>query len=637
MMDEDRIIQTVHEVYGLPGLREGQRELMEWILKGESAMGIFPTGGGKSLCYQVPAVLLPGKTLVVSPLISLMEDQIGRLRAVGVGAERVGGKESGETKEDENEVKVYFTSPESLVRVLEGGGGHHKESGTVKWKWSDISLLVVDEAHCISQWGHHFRPDFLRLWQVVRRKLRGVPVLALTATATRKVEQELRKVLKIRKDRVLRLPARRENLQLELCPIPQKDRDAWLLTELQKESGATLVYATLQRTVDRLVAFLQKEGIAARGYHAGLPDSMRTATLEGFLDGKIRIIIATIAFGMGVDKADIRRVIHYNLPASPEAYLQEAGRAGRDGKPAVCTLLGTERDRVLLENFAASEALQPMLLQKLSAWVAGHLQWLALPHYQKSIDFDFSEGGLLTLLQVLEQEKILHLEYRGPEFVEVQGKWSEEEFREMFSATPQRTVMARLGEAKRRGNRLRYHLGEVFSDRRAVRDFERWKAELLDYQTAGEWNVRFSGKISCYRVLKQAGRQELEQIWKDFYAVVEEAGKERRQEIENWLNLRECWVQRIAKYLGEPPGKACGQCSVCQGTPPISQDPIPEISLDDLKIIQEVKQEKLPELQSPGALARFLTGSLSPRAKKARLYLHPQYAALAHQLNHSIH
>jgi len=330
--DKDVVADTLRDVFGFNAYRRGQEAVVTRLLGGKSVLAIFPTGGGKSLCYQLPALHLDGLTVVISPLIALMKDQLDFLTAHNVPAARL---DSSLTREETlqlydslhaGRLKLLYISPERLgnERFLQTLGRQR------------ISLLAIDEAHCISEWGHNFRPDYLKLARLAR-ELRVERVLALTATATPGVAGDIVKAFGIAGSDVVHTGFYRPNLTLRVTPCRSDEREALLLSRLRDlPSGPTIVYVTFQRSTEEVAAFLSKNGMEAKAYHAGMNSEDRNAAQNAFMDSGHMVIVATIAFGMGVDKANIRYVYHYNLPKSLESYSQEIGRAGRDAKSSTC-------------------------------------------------------------------------------------------------------------------------------------------------------------------------------------------------------------------------------------------------------------------------------------------------------------
>lgn len=334
--------------FGLTSFRPGQREVISAIVSGHDCMCVMPTGGGKSLCYQLPAVIRPGLTIVVSPLIALMKDQVDALGQKGIPAALINStlsmSEQNERLQDvaAGKYKLVYVAPERLRsnRFLEA------------IRATPIQLLAVDEAHCISQWGHDFRPDYARLGRF-REWLGDVQTVALTATATTRVREDIVQVLRLAKPKQFMSGFARPNLDLGVMNVKSdKEKDDQIERFLKHETGSGIIYAATRKGCDALVEMIQsKLKISVGAYHAGMMPDQRRAIQERFMRNELRIIVATNAFGMGIDKPDLRFVVHYNIPGSLEAYYQEAGRAGRDGKQSQCVLLYAMRDRYIQEFF----------------------------------------------------------------------------------------------------------------------------------------------------------------------------------------------------------------------------------------------------------------------------------------------
>jgi ATP-dependent DNA helicase RecQ len=344
-----RITRLVRQVFGLDELRPGQQAVIDAVLTRKHTLAIMPTGAGKSLCYQVPALLLPGMTVVISPLIALMRDQFDKLSALGLEAVQVNSAvptkdlQRARARIGRRAVEFVFTTPEQLattdLRQLLAGAA--------------VDFVVIDEAHCISQWGHDFRPAYLDA--ISRLSAVGTPtILALTATATPDVIADIERQLNVGPLRVINTGAHRPNLSYQVRPVASEaDKQRHLIEIARGASGATIIYATTVRHVEALHALFRTEGIPAVSYHGRQSAGVRSEAQDAFMTGVVPIIVATNAFGMGVDKPDIRTVIHYDLPASLDVYYQESGRAGRDGEPADCILLFQRRDRGLQRFFMA--------------------------------------------------------------------------------------------------------------------------------------------------------------------------------------------------------------------------------------------------------------------------------------------
>jgi ATP-dependent DNA helicase RecQ len=344
-----RVRTVLRETFGLARLRPGQAAVIERVLAGRSTLAVMPTGAGKSLCYQLPALLLPGRTIVVSPLIALMKDQCESLRALGIAAVQVNSAidsdEAGAAEQAvaDGSARIVMTTPERLA----------DPDFLAMLQAHPVSLVAVDEAHCISHWGHDFRPAFLEIGHVLPR-LRGAAVLALTATATDQIAQDVCRQLGIPDDGVINTSSYRRNLDLRVLPVAREaDKLAQALKLVRATAGSGIVYTATVKAAQAVHAALQAAGEPAGLYHGKLPAPQRAATQDAFMSGAVRVMVATNAFGLGIDKADIRFVLHYQLPATLEAYYQEAGRAGRDGELARCTLLFLRGDKAIQQFFLA--------------------------------------------------------------------------------------------------------------------------------------------------------------------------------------------------------------------------------------------------------------------------------------------
>ncbi len=333
--DLDRILRAR---FGFPAFRPGQREIVAHVAEGNDALVVMPTGAGKSMCYQLPALARGGLALVVSPLLALMKDQVDGLTRKGIRATLINSTVSAEEREARlqglrrGEWELVYVAPERFTpRFLAGLSG------------ADIRLLAIDEAHCLSQWGHDFRPDYLRLGEV-RKALGSVPTVALTATATEEVRRDILGTLGMEDARVFVRGFDRPNLDLRVIDTPTEGEKVAALPGLVG-GGSTLVYCATRRAVETVCGALQVGGMPALAYHAGLPHEERVRVQEDFMSGRVPVVVATNAFGMGVDKEDVRTIVHYDLPGSIEAYYQEIGRAGRDGKPAKAVLLYRPKDQ----------------------------------------------------------------------------------------------------------------------------------------------------------------------------------------------------------------------------------------------------------------------------------------------------
>ena len=339
--------------FGYESFRVGQEQAITQVFEGHNSICVMPTGGGKSMCYQIPALVMEGTTIVVSPLISLMKDQVDALLAAGIPAAYINSSldfdEVRETLMDvqRGAVKLLYIAPERLDSEMflnELQGVH-------------VPLIAVDEAHCISQWGHDFRPSYRLISRMTELFPNNPTVLALTATATPQVREDICRILNIEEEHTIMTGFERANLTFSV--IRGQDRERFVKEYVEKnEKEAGIIYAATRKTVDSVYEMLIKKGIKAAKYHAGMPDQERKTGQERFLNDEVTVMVATNAFGMGIDKSNIRFVIHYQLPKNMESYYQEAGRAGRDGMPSECIVLYASQD-VQTQRFLIDQAQDP--------------------------------------------------------------------------------------------------------------------------------------------------------------------------------------------------------------------------------------------------------------------------------------
>ncbi len=359
---EDLSLQgALKKFFGYDSFRPGQEEIMRWVLSKKDCIVLMPTGGGKSLCYQLPALLMEGTTIVISPLISLMKDQVDALRAGGIQAatlnSSLGEEESGQVVRDclNGRVKLLYMSPETAL-------------ARTPYLLHDIriALFAVDEAHCVSQWGHDFRPEYTRL-KLLREEFPSIPMMALTATADKVTRMDILTQLRLKHPKVFMSSFDRPNLSLAVVQgMQKKSKDKMIQTFIREHRGQSgIVYCLSRKIVETVAQMLNDGGIPSRPYHAGLPASEREAVQEAFVHDRIQVICATVAFGMGIDKSNVRWIIHYNLPKCIENFYQEIGRAGRDGMAADTLLFYSYGDVLQLTSFARESGQRDINLERL--------------------------------------------------------------------------------------------------------------------------------------------------------------------------------------------------------------------------------------------------------------------------------
>ncbi len=609
--------------FGFDSFRAGQQETIDILLAGRSAAAIFPTGSGKSLCYQLTALLLPGLTLVVSPLLALMKDQIDSLQAKNINAERL---DSSLTEEKYREVsnairgghlKMLFVSPERLTN----------ERFLNLIRGQNISLLAIDEAHCISAWGHNFRPDYLKLTQAVK-SLNVERVLALTATATPKVADDIAAAFAIEPSDVVNTGFYRPNLEFRVTACIGTERDQLLLTRLrERPAGAAIVYVSLQKDAENTARLLVKNGFNAAPYHAGLKTEQRTATQEDFMGGRIPIICATIAFGMGVDKSDIRYIYHYHLAKGFESYLQETGRAGRDGAPAICELFACTDDCTTLENFVYGDTPTASSMAGLIDEILDADE-IDITARELATAHDIRPLVISTLLTHLELFGLI--EFDGYYYSEIRfaAHQSSAEILAHYSSA-QASFLKKLFAACRKARKwitldIDTAIAKTGQSRavilRALENLQ--EKQCITLQLSG-YRQRFN------RIQPHVDRTALIQKLDLLFAQHELLEIERIETMVSYAQESGCLTQRLLDYFGESIAP-CGHCGTCLGDPPaqLSERHSPAIAPSISSKIKPLTQQHPAALGQPRQQARFLCGLNSPAITARRsLRGNPLYGA----------
>ncbi|CRM72739.1 ATP-dependent DNA helicase RecQ [Pseudomonas sp. 22 E 5] len=623
---------TLQQVFGYPQFRLGQEEAVSAVLAGRSAAAIFPTGSGKSLCYQLSAVLLPHLTLVVSPLLALMQDQLGFLQRHGISA---GSIDSAQSREDANEVMARARSGE--LKILMISVERLKNERFRNFLQSvQISLLVVDEAHCISEWGHNFRPDYLKLPDY-QRQFNIPQALLLTATATPKVIADMEAKFAIAPDDVITTGFYRPNLNLLVEPVSGHDKRRRLVEWMSARANQpSIVYVTLQKTAEQIAEHLNRNGIQAEAYHAGLPHDKREGIQQRFMGGRSNCIVATIAFGMGIDKSDIRNVVHFDLPKSIENYSQEIGRAGRDGQPSDCLVLANRDSLNVLENFVYGDTPEQQgirrVLEELQA-ARSEGQWEFLLR-SLSDHSNIRELPLKTLLVQLELKGVIapryafYAEYRFKYLIEPEALLAR------FSGERQQFVAAIIQVCKRAKTWATVDFDALYQQHNAERSRV---VKALDYfQEQGLIELESKQMTEVYSLLDtdfdpQALSAELYTGFKH-HEVTEVA---RIHAMLDLFATEQCLGQRLAKYFGdENAPQRCGHCSVCHGhvahlPPPPSLPPLVDKNFMGLcgDFIHR-HHEHTTHLPEAERLTRFLGGISVPLFTKMKARGIPGFAAL---------
>jgi len=601
--------------FGFDDFREGQEAVVSRLMAGRSVLAIFPTGGGKSLCYQLPGLLLDGLTVVISPLIALMKDQLDFLIAKGAPAARL---DSTLTKEENlqlfdqlyaGKLKLLYISPERL-------GNERFLRAIARQK---ISLLAIDEAHCISEWGHNFRPDYLKIAQLAK-ELKVERVLALTATATPAVAKDVREAFEIALDDEVHTGFYRPNLALSVVPASVRDRRELLLDQIRsRPAGATIVYVTLQRTAEEVATHLAQAGIRATAYHAGLKAEDRTAIQDAFMGSPDSVIVATIAFGMGVDKSDIRNVYHYNLPKGLESYSQEIGRAGRDGEPSICEMLASADDIVTLENFSYGDTPEPETVGEFTRHIFEAGEEFDISEYELSGRFDVRPLVVKTLLTYLELEGCLAS--TGPFYSEYkfQPQCPSKEIFARVSGEKADFLRSIFRHAKK--GRVWFTLDTTTVSEAIGQPRDRIVAALSYLEEKGDLILQVAGVRQGYRCLK---------VPKDMNEFVALLNRRFQKREDNDIDLirealksarhKGCLTQYVLNYFGEH-RDACVHCGNCQQAPSftLSEPAGAQFSAADEQRIRDLIEEGHQSIRTPRKLARFLCGITSPATTRAKL------------------
>lgn len=557
----------LRKYWGYEDFRPLQEDIIESVLAGRDTLGLLPTGGGKSLTFQVPSMLLEGLTVVVTPLISLMKDQVDNLRERGLKATYFhAGLSRAEQKLGMDrcrlgKVKILYVSPEKL----------RSEPFTAQLRQMNVSLIVVDEAHCISQWGYDFRPSYLKIGEL-REHFPDVPVLALTASATPEVVDDIMEKLLFKERNVYAKSFARDNLSYIVRNDFDKERQ--LLRVLGNTSGSAVVYVRSRRRTREIAELLLESGISADYYHAGLDPEDKNEKQARWKSDELRVMVATNAFGMGIDKPDVRVVVHYDLPGSLEEYYQEAGRAGRDGKPAFAVLLTAKTDKARLTRMVTDAFPDKELIRRVYEMAGNFVNVAVGSGYDKVFEFNFDLFVKTYDLPPLPARSAMHLLTQAGyfEFIEEVTMQS----RVMITAYKDELYDVRLDEE---GDRvfnilLRSYTG-LFADFVYINEALIARRAYVDEQKVYETLLALSRmKILQYiprkttPYLYYTTSRELPKYVVMPTAVYEDQRRRLEKRIEAMKRFAfavdECRVNRMLEYFGEKPESPCGKCDVCR-------------------------------------------------------------------------
>lgn len=617
---------TLKQIFGFDEFKPGQRQVMEAIAAGESAAAIFPTGAGKSLCYQLPALLEKGMTLVVSPLLSLMKDQIDFLKSKNIAAAKLdsgmGAQEYQNTLEDARSGKLKI-----LMIAVER---FKNERFRTQLRQMTVSLLVVDEAHCISEWGHNFRPDYLKI-PLYQKEFDIGKVLLLTATATPRVIEDMGDKFSIHPKNVVQTGFFRQNLFLRIRPVIQEKKDALLQEVLAgKPQGPAVVYVTLQKTAERVAGMLTRNGIAAEAYHAGMKHDQREDIQNRFMDGREGIVVATIAFGMGIDKKDIRKVIHYDLPKSMESYSQEIGRAGRDGNPSLCCMLANKNNVPILENFVYGDTPGKMnICQVLDTIRQTRGNLFELRPYTLSRDTDIRLLPLKTLLVYLEMARILSPQYSYFEDYTFQYVIPAQEILANFNQEKKVFVQTILDHSKTAVTWTHVDIEGIIT---ATGSPRQRVLTALEYFHEKKWiDLQPKSQVEVFEILNPGF--DLDATVQTLATLFREKEKKDVDRLHTMIEIFEtdqCLAKSLSAYFGETLDADCGRCSVCLDKRPIRLPMSTLPSLDNFRFHDLVKPlaAVAPSPLPIDLATRFLCGITTPRLVQYRARQMPGFARL---------
>jgi RecQ family ATP-dependent DNA helicase len=637
--------------FGYQSFRHEQEAAVTTILKGDNALAIFPTGAGKSLCYQIPAIAFAemdlkngtrpagehGITIVVSPLLALMKDQVDALKRRGVAAECIDS-----TKTWPEQQAISAAMREGKLRLLYCAPERLNNEGFVenmKYVKGGVRLLAVDEAHCISEWGHSFRPEYLKVARFAE-EIKAEQVICLTATATPRVADDICAAFSIKKSAIFRTSPYRPNLELRAAAVKTKnDKFPLIFDYLRHHDGPTLVYVTLQQQAELMAADLSKKGFHAFAFHAGMKVEVKKQVQEDFMANRVRIVVATIAFGMGIDKPDIRNVIHFDLPSTIEEYSQQVGRAGRDGEPSFCMYYICPEDFYLRENFTRGDLPSKISLRSLIQDIFAP-EVFTLPvgevfkksHYEQARNFDIRQTTLSIIYATLELRFGL-IRAITPEYSEYKFTASST-YHYLLSNDPSKEAKAILTSAKKAKTLYQVDINALTAPGSGL-----YRAnvvrKLQEYHDKGALELRAGGVTPRYRVLKPLPRthSEVETLVDLLYADLEKKeqdGLTRTQAVINFVTGTNCYAVALAGYFGMdlPDGKkTCGHCNICLTGKAVVLPPRPPETVDISKIKAILAACSVRD--DPRFLARIAFGIKSPRVTALKLDKDPVFMSMA--------